>query len=84
MRIKEIKLFKFEELSDKAKEKAMDWFREASGSDQWWENVYEDAANIGLKITEFDIDRASYAKGKFISGPEDCAHKIEKDGEYLK
>ena len=79
MRIKEIKVYKFEELSEKAKGKARDWFQAASSGDQWYESTYEDAENVGIKITGFDIDRGQYCHGKFISGAEETAHKIEKD-----
>lgn len=39
-------LYKFDELSDDAKEKARAWYREAGASDQWWDNVYEDAQTV--------------------------------------
>ena len=32
-------LYKFDELSDEAKEKARDWYREAGAGDQWWDCV---------------------------------------------
>lgn len=89
MRIKETKVYQYDELSDKAKEKARDWFREASSGYEWWESTYEDAENVGIKISGFDIGRGSYCKGKFISGSEETAHKIEKEhgetcGTYKK
>lgn len=31
---------------------------------EWWDSTYEDAATIGLKITGFDLGRASYCKGE--------------------
>lgn len=37
------KVYKFDELSDKAKEKAREWYREASQHDEWWDATYEDA-----------------------------------------
>lgn len=79
MRIKETKVYQYDELSEKAKEKARDWFREASAGDEWWQSTYEDAESVGIKISAFDIDRGSYCKGEFISGAEETAWKIEKD-----
>ncbi len=79
MRIKETKIYLFEELSDKAKEKARNWFREVSSGDEWWESTYEDAKNVGIKISGFDIGRGNYCEGEFISGAEETAHKIEKE-----
>lgn len=43
---------------------------------EWWEGIYEDAENIGLKITSFDIDRASYCKGDFLHIPLLIAKQI--------
>lgn len=47
MRIQETKVYTFEELSDKAKDKARDWYRSASDGDMYWsEYVIEDASTI--------------------------------------
>ena len=40
-------VFKFEELSDKAKEKARAWFRDGNDDTHWADVVYEDAATLG-------------------------------------
>lgn len=74
-----VKVYKFDELSDDAKEKARDWFREAAFGDEWWDAIYMDAENVGLKLTSFDLDRNRHAKGHFIAGAVECAHKIEKE-----
>lgn len=37
------KLYKFDELSDEAKEKAREWYREGMVYDEWWDAIYEDA-----------------------------------------
>jgi hypothetical protein len=42
----ETTVFTFDELSDDAKEKARDWYREASQHDDWWDTVFEDADKI--------------------------------------
>jgi hypothetical protein len=46
-RVMETKVFKFEELSDKAKEKAREWFREGALDHDWWDTEYDEAASIG-------------------------------------
>jgi len=47
MRIIETKAYQYAELSDKAKEKARDWYRDASAGDSYWsDSVIEDAATI--------------------------------------
>jgi hypothetical protein len=49
-RTMETMVFHFDELSDKAKEKARDWYREGALDHDWWDSVYEDAAEIA-KLT---------------------------------
>ena len=51
---KQITVYSFSELSDSSKQKAIEDNRYISVKENWWENVYEDANNIGLKITSFD------------------------------
>jgi hypothetical protein len=46
MRIVEKKVYKYEELDERAKEKARDWYREGCLSYDWWDDIYEDAANV--------------------------------------
>lgn len=55
MRIKETKVYKYKELSDKAKAKAIDWFRQGYPDYDWWDYLYEDfdkrAQELGIEIT---------------------------------
>lgn len=37
-------VFDFEELSDSAKSRARDWYREGALDYDWWDSIYEDAA----------------------------------------
>lgn len=78
-RKKEITVFKFSELSDRAKEKARDGYREGALDYEWWDTVYEDAKNIGLKITGFDLGRGSYVEGSFTKSADDVAKLILED-----
>jgi len=66
MRIQETKLYTFDELSDDAKQKAVEKLYDINVDYEWWDSTYEDAEMIGLKISEFDLDRASYVKGDFM------------------
>lgn len=62
-RVTEETLYKFDELSDKAKDKAREWYREASSYDDYHEFVYEDAATIaalmGLDIRQRPVKTVS-------------------------
>lgn len=72
-------VYTYSELSDAAKEKAREWASTVICNDDLWDCIYEDAENIGLRITSFDLDRRRHACGGFIAGAEECAHKIEKE-----
>jgi len=72
-------LYTFDELSDEAKEKALEEYRDINVCFDWWESIYEDAERIGLKIQSFDLDRCRHAAGKFIESAFDCASKIIKE-----
>lgn len=72
-------IYTFDELSDEAKEKALEAYRDINVSFDWWEFTYMDAETIGLKIDGFDLDRRRHATGKFIESAFDCASKIIKE-----
>lgn len=75
---KVIDAYKFAELSDEAKEKAINNWLNGDMYD-WWENVYKDAANVGIKITGFDIDGGSYCNIEFDDSVCDSAEKIKSN-----
>lgn len=82
MKTLEIKLYSFDELSKAAQEKAIVYFLDSVCQDEWWENTYEDAANIGLKIESFDIEGGNYCKGEFtLSAHEVAANIVGQHGE---
>ena len=50
-------VYSFSELSEQAKIKAIEDHANFIGYENWWEDIYEDAENVRLKITSFDLDR---------------------------
>lgn len=83
MRTIEVKLYQFSELSDEAKEKAIRSNYDINVDSDWWEGTYYDAANIGLKIKSFDLDRNRHATGEFTQDADYCARKvIAEHGEH--
>ena len=56
MRTIETKVYKYEELSDSAQEKARDWYRQDGLDYSWWEYSYEDFARVaeilGITLSE--------------------------------
>lgn len=68
-------LYKFDELSEPAKEKAREWYRQAAMEMSWaWEQIQEDSKQIGLKITSLDDRRNN--EGEFIGSARDTAKLI--------
>lgn len=76
MRIKQIKVYPFDELSDEAREKAIEKLSDINLFDDWYQVTYEDAEQVGLKLTGFDIGRGNYCKGEFIESAKDTAERI--------
>lgn len=63
-----VNIYKFNELSEEAKENALSKLSDINVGYEWWESVYYDAENVGLEISSFDtyrgdidIDFASHA-----------------------
>jgi len=71
-----IKVYQFDELSERAKERAREWWLSGGLDWEWWDGVYEDAKTIGLKITGFDIDRGNYCEGELTTSPLESITKI--------
>lgn len=55
-RIERIPVFYFEDLSDRAKEKARDWYRQGAFDYEWWDSVEGDFRTIAKKIG-IDVDK---------------------------
>jgi len=85
MRTIRTKVYQFSELSKAAKLKAIDVMSEVNVGFDWWLPTYEDAEQIGLKLTGFDMDSASFfsnLQGEFtLSAHEVAANIIRDHGE---
>lgn len=76
MRILEMKVYPFNELTEDAKQKAIEKLYDINFFDGWYEDIYFDAANIGLKIEGFELDRGSYCEGVLTAPAETVIEKI--------
>lgn len=76
MNTQTITTFLFSELNEKAKEFALNKYRELGISDYWYEDTYEYAKEHGLRITGFDLDRRQSINGEFIWSEIEVADKI--------
>lgn len=79
MRIKETKVYPFDELPEDAKEKAVEKLYDINVNYEWWDSVYEDAKEVG-KLMGIDIDNI-YFSGFSSQGDGAC---FEGDYEYKK
>ena len=79
MMTKEIKIYQFAELSDAAKQTAINHFADINVDGEWWKLIYEDAKTIGLKISSFGIDRHNHCKGDFILAANEVAANIFRE-----
>ncbi len=76
MRTIETKVYTFSELSEDAKEKAIQNLSDINVNYNWWEFTYSDAEEIGLKITGFNLDRNRHCTGKLIDDAYCVARSI--------
>jgi arsenate reductase-like glutaredoxin family protein len=76
--MKEVKIivYSFDELSEDAKQKAIEDNRDINFDFKWWDHIYCDAKSVGLKIESFDLDRNKHAIGVFILEPLEVAQNI--------
>lgn len=79
MKTIEINIYKFSELSEEAKQKAIENHYDINVDYEWWDDIYYDAKNIGLNIKGFDIDRRSYCEGDFNYSANETANLIIKE-----
>jgi len=78
MEKREYWVYKFNELSEEGKRKAIERYSDINVDFEWWDSTYDDAKNIGLEITEFDL-YCRTIRGKFTMQPEDVIKKIFSD-----
>lgn len=87
MREVTVKVYQYDELNEKAKEMALNWFSNVCAHDEFWDYIYEDAEHIGIKITAFDLYRRTISGDIITSAPEvieDILAEHGKDYETYK
>jgi len=85
MKTVSINTYKFSELSDEAKQRAIENLCTINVDYDWWECTYDDAKQISLKITGFDLDRNKHCTGKLIEGMTECCRLIiANHGEHCE
>jgi len=70
-------VYTFDELPDDAKESALEKLCDSNVDYEWWEYTVDDAKEIGIKISEFDIDHGTI-KGEYYDDAVDVKKAIMK------
>jgi hypothetical protein len=74
--------YSFSELSDDAKEKAVENMSDCNVDYGWWEGVYEDAKSLGLIITESDVYRSTIDGRLELSLLDSCKIVRKNHGKH--
>lgn len=76
-------LFTFDELNDRAKEAAREWFRAGNLDHEWWDATYEDAEQCAKILgIEFDRKRGDISPAIWFSGFASQGDGACFDGHY--
>lgn len=78
MRTVEVQIFEFDELSEHAQNHALERYRYINLDHEWWDYIYDDAENIGLRISGFDLGRCPTVDGELIGTVGECCRRIIK------
>lgn len=89
MKTVSVNLYQFDELSDKAKEVARDWFKKGYPEHGWWESVFDDAREIatrfGVEIKDINFSGFwSQGDGACFTGTFRSADLIKTTEEHFK
>lgn len=80
MRTIKVRVYEYKELNEEAKSMARQWLLEDGDLYQWeWDNVQEDAKNIGLRIDRMDSEGRRPSEGRFVVSAMDTAERIKKE-----
>ena len=71
-------VYKFDELPDDAKESALEKLWDINVEYDWFDCTIDDAKEIGIKISEFDIDHGTI-KGEYYDDAVDVKKAIMKN-----
>lgn len=77
MKTKTYNVYKFNELSEEGKQKAIKNNYDINIShNEWWEFIFDEAKELGFKITEFNLDRRRTCDIELIDSPAEICQKI--------
>lgn len=77
-----VHLYQFDELDDKAKEVARDWFKKDYPDHGWWGSVYDDAKEIATRLG-IEIDKICFS-GFWSQGDGACFTGTFRSADLIK
>jgi hypothetical protein len=84
MRQETINIYTYDELSEEVKKRVIKEFHNLNVDHDWWDSIYEDAEEIGLKIIAFNCT-TSYINTKPLTAEDNIAQAIiETHGKGCK
>jgi len=78
MKLIQLQLFTFDELTSEAKSVAIEDYQDINVQYVWWDSITDDAKNVGLEITSFSIEDNEIS-GDFLSNPLKTANLIKEN-----
>ena len=82
--IVETKVYKLAELSDDARQAAILALGEINIDHDWWDCMLEDAEQVNIKITEFDISGRSFCHGNIEDAETTAKLVLKNHGEMCE
>lgn len=76
---KEITVYKYNELPDESKRKALEKHWGINVDFNWWEGIEEELQYIGLKMDSFGLDRDNHCNLQFVESSYEVANRIIAD-----
>ena len=82
MRTVETEVYKFEELDERAQEKARDWYREGNLDYDWWDFVYDDAEAVASLLGIEMAHKHKHTPAIYFSGFSSQGDGACFEGDY--
>jgi hypothetical protein len=76
MKTVQVNIYKFNELSEEAKQKAISSLSDINLDCTWWGYIFDDARTVGIKLTSFDLDRRRNCEGEILDSHYSTARSI--------
>ncbi len=83
--VKKTNVYKFNELTNEVKEKAVSNLYDINVDYEWYTSLYDDAEYIGAKIEGFNLDRGQSIEFSLVLSFEDiCRNILDSHGDTCK